>query len=68
MLRAAPPLPWVLPPGPNAPATITESPFLMSDTLAPEDLLIIVSASSLIVAGPFGPSTVIESALTAVTV
>ena len=40
----------------------------MSDTLAPEDLLIVVSASSLIVAGPFGPSTVIESALTAVTV
>ena len=32
MLRAAV-SPWVVPPGPNAPATVTESPFLMSDTL-----------------------------------
>ena len=40
----------------------------MSETLAPEDLLTVVSASSLTVVEPFGPSTVIESALTAVTV
>ena len=68
MLRAAAP-PWASGAlGPPAPATSTESPFLMSATLAPEDLLTVVEASSLTVFAPFGPVTVSESALTAVTV
>ena len=70
MLRAAPP--WAFaPPGapkPPAPATITESPFLISATLAPVFLLTVVEPSILTVVEPFWPLTVIESALTAVTV
>ena len=40
----------------------------MSATVAPEVLLTVVEESSLIVLEPFGPWTVIESGLTAVTV